>query len=80
LPRDPAQLPCWKCERPEAEDVRFWLGACDSIEKNLSPLGWPPGCCHVRCIAVVPKAEAEAARAQASVGQGGRFAAWAGRR
>jgi hypothetical protein len=67
MPVDPAQLPCWTCECPEAEDVQFWLGRCDSVEKHLSPSGWPPGCCHTKLIAVVPKAEAEAARAQASI-------------
>jgi hypothetical protein len=52
--------PTWACTCPEAQDVRFWLGACsdEDTEKQLSPQRWPPGCCHVRVVAVVPVADA----------------------
>jgi hypothetical protein len=56
VPIDRMQLPCWTCTRPEAAEVRYWLGSCsdEDIETQRSPSGWPLGCCHVRVVGVVP--------------------------
>jgi hypothetical protein len=45
-------LPCETCTAPQAEDVRGWLRSCsaEDVSRQLSPGGWPPGCCHVRAV------------------------------
>jgi len=61
---DRMQLPCWTCDRPQAADARAWLGACsdEDAEKQCSPSGWPPFCCHVQLVGVVSGDTARAAR------------------
>jgi hypothetical protein len=60
---DRMTLPCWSCSRPEAEDCRFWLGSAsdDDVERQLSPSGFPPICCRVRVVVVMPKPDTGAA-------------------
>jgi hypothetical protein len=40
---DRHQFPCWTCTRPEAVDVRHFLGSCseEDLERHLSLLGHP---------------------------------------
>jgi hypothetical protein len=60
MPIDRMSLPCWSCRRPEADDARRWLGSAseDDIVHHRSPMGWPPGCCHVRVVGVLPRTDA----------------------
>jgi len=43
-------IPCSSCTAPQAADVRAWAASCsaEDVERQLSPAGWPPGCCHVQ--------------------------------
>jgi hypothetical protein len=44
-------LPCASCEAPEADDVRFRAGQIsDASELQLSPNGYPVGCCRRRIV------------------------------
>ena len=44
-------LPCATCEAPEADDVRFRAGQIsDASELQLSPNGYPVGCCRRRIV------------------------------
>jgi len=45
-----ADLPCWKCQAPQAADVRHLLGQCGELEDmQRSPTsGLPIGCCRIR--------------------------------
>jgi hypothetical protein len=64
MPIDRMSLPCWTCPRPEAADVRRWLGSAsdDDVEQQLSPSGrWPLICCHVRLVGVIPHTEPDRA-------------------
>jgi hypothetical protein len=46
-----AGLPCEKCEAPEADDVRHPAGqVSDVAELELSPGGFPVGCCKRRVV------------------------------
>jgi hypothetical protein len=62
-PSDPAtidssRLPCWTCKRPEAFDVRHFIGQCDDGKidvRNLSPGGLPLQCCRVVHAGPAPK-------------------------
>jgi hypothetical protein len=42
---------CWRCTRPEADDVRHWLRNCSgdyAAQRDVSPSGLPLGCCRLR--------------------------------
>jgi hypothetical protein len=46
-----AGLPCETCEAPEADDVRFRAGQISDVaELQLSPNGFPVGCCKRRIV------------------------------
>jgi hypothetical protein len=48
-----AGLPCEKCEAPEADDVRHRAGQISDVsELELSPGGFPVGCCKRRVVGV----------------------------
>ena len=46
-----AGLPCETCTAPEADDVRFRAGQISDVsELQLSPNGYPIGCCKRRIV------------------------------
>ena len=49
-----AGLPCETCEAPEADDVRFRAGQIsDAAGLELSPGGFPVGCCKRQIVGVI---------------------------
>lgn len=47
-------IPCATCTAPEADDVRHRAGSVSDVsELQLSPGGYPVGCCKRRIIAVM---------------------------
>jgi hypothetical protein len=45
-----SNLPCWKCDADQAQDVRHILNSSD-CEIQMTPNGLPLGCCRVRVAA-----------------------------
>jgi hypothetical protein len=60
----PPAYPCETCPAPQAEDVRGWLRSCsaEDVPRQLSPSGWPPGCCHVQAVGQFGEQAARRAR------------------
>jgi hypothetical protein len=53
-----AGLPCETCTAPEADDIRFRAGqVSDASELELSPGGYPAGCCRRRIVAAFGKSD-----------------------
>ena len=49
-----AGIPCETCTAPEADDVRHRAGSVSDVsELQLSPGGYPVGCCKRRIVAMI---------------------------
>jgi hypothetical protein len=49
-----ADLPCWTCSKPQAVEVRHWLGQGGELDetRRMPTSGLPLTCCRVRSVPV----------------------------